>query len=232
MPHISVLTGAGGYQDPWHPFSVTSARLVELLTQLPGATVSTRTDIDNALVTLNADTSLLVLNFGNAGPGTPSAAARRQLARWVDSGGALLAMHVAATAFPDWDEWEQILGGRWVRGTTFHPPKALGIVSVNRDHTIGAEMADFPVLDEFYTEMRVSSEVDVVAEHTWEQRRHPLAWTVRRGNGRVAYIGLGHDSDAYQSSAFANLVLGAASWLLTPGRDATDNHDEVAIDRG
>lgn len=218
MPHISILAGSDAYQDPWHPFPETAARLRDVLTRIPGSDATVTTGVDATLKALDGGTSLLVLNLGNAGPGTPTSDAREQLTQWLGSGGALLAVHVAATAFPDWEEWEQLLGGRWVRGTTFHPPKAEGTVALRAEHPVAAGLADFTINDEFYTDLRFRGNVQIIAEHTRDNKRHPLAWTTTYDDGRVAYVALGHDTDAYDSAEFRELLLQTTRWLLAAPR--------------
>ncbi|MCE0459451.1 ThuA domain-containing protein [Curtobacterium flaccumfaciens] len=218
MTNICVLSASGTYEDPWHPFAATSCEVASLLTSID-ANVTVRTDVDDTLCTLDARTSLLVVNIGNAGPGTPSPPARQALLQWVQAGGSLLALHVAATTFPDWDGWENLLGGRWVRGTTFHPPKARGTVHISRDHELAASLNDFTTIDELYTSLRVNPAVNVLAIHTQDGEDQPLAWTIRHGAGRVGYLALGHDTDAFRSDGFRKLLLQLARALTQTRRN-------------
>lgn len=214
-----LISGAGDYADPWHPFDETAERLRGVLEPVTGD-VTVRTDVEAALAEQSGDTDLLVVDVGNAGPGTPAAAGRDGLRRHLDAGGALLVLHVSATAFPDWPDWEAIVGGRWVEGTTFHPEKDVVAVRLDPGHPIADGLPDFVTADEAYTALRVGDGVTVLAHHDLDGAAHPLAWVHRAGRAPVAYLALGHDGGAYDAPGARELVRRSAEWLLGPGRRA------------
>ena len=112
-------------------------------------------------------------------------------------------------------EWENILGGIWVPGTTMHPDQGDAHIEVDTDaHPIVTGVADFEVNDERYSWMRVSPEVRGLAWHEHDGARHPLLWTHDYGGARVVYDALGHDERSYLSPARATLVSRSARWLL------------------
>lgn len=213
MPHAVLLTGAGDYADPWHPFDVTGARVRTILEPIAGDVV-VRTDVEAALAEQSGDADLLVVNIGNAGPGTPGDAARTGLLRHLEAGRPLLVLHVSATAFPDWPEWEAIVGGRWVEGTTFHPEKTVVAVRFDPGHAIATGQRDFVAEDEAYTALRVGADVTVLAHHELDGAAHPLGWVHRYRTAPVAYLALGHDGDAYEAEGTRQLVGRTARWLL------------------
>jgi hypothetical protein len=66
MIDILIVSGAGAYSDPWHPFAETSARLVEILS--PIASVRVRSDVAETLSALRPGVAaVVILNFGSAG---------------------------------------------------------------------------------------------------------------------------------------------------------------------
>jgi type 1 glutamine amidotransferase len=176
-----------------------------------------RTDVEAALAEQRGDSDLLVVDVGNAGPGTPSEAARAGLRRHLAAGRGLLVLHVSATAFPDWDEWEAVVGGRWVEGTTFHPEKGPFAVRIDPGHPIAAGLADFETDDEAYTALRMRPGVTLLAHHDLDGEAHPLGWVHRHGTAPVAYVALGHDGRAYDAEPTRHLVARAAAWLLEAG---------------
>src|SRR5690349_6043256 len=129
MARCVLISGAGDYADPWHPFDETARRLAAILEPAAGG-VEVRTDVEDALAEQAGGAELLVVNVGNAGPGTPSAAARGGLHRHLEAGRGLLVLHVSTTAFPDWPDWEAVVGGRWVEGLTFHPEQGTFTVRI------------------------------------------------------------------------------------------------------
>jgi uncharacterized protein len=127
----------------------------------------------------------------------------------------LLALHVSSTSLGWVPEWESILGGIWVPGTTMHPDLGDASIEVDTDtHPIVAGVADFEVHDERYSWMRVSPEVSGLAWHEHDGGRHPLLWTHEYGSARVVYDALGHDERSYLSAPRRTLVSRSARWLL------------------
>ena len=215
MSNVLIVSGAGDYSDPWHPFAETTARLVGILESRYEVTLAS--DVAATLAHLRADEwDLVVLNFASAGRRLPTdAACVEGILRFVDAGGALLACHVVATAFPADPRWEEILGGRWVRGSTMHPPQGRAEIRIMpSDHPITRGLKDFVLIDERYSYLRVSPEVEVLATHVHDEREHPLFWAYQRPSSRVVYDGLGHDALSYDSEDHRRLVLNAADWLI------------------
>lgn len=124
MASIRVLSGHGRYTDPWHPFAEGSAAIREIL-EAVGHRVEVRDDDVSCLQELDA-LDLVVVNLGGnveveLEHDDEWAAAQHEFGQWIRGGGRVLAVHTAANSFPDWPEWPALLGGQWVRGTSWHP---------------------------------------------------------------------------------------------------------------
>jgi len=215
MSKVLIVTGTGDYSDPWHPFAETSERIAGILGSRYDVTLTT--DVATTLANLSADEwDLVVLNFGSAGlEVSTDSACVDGLLRYVTAGGPLLACHVVATAFPADPRWEEILGGRWVRGESMHPPQGdaeIAILPV--DHAVTRGLADFVLFDERYSYLRISPGVEVLATHVHGEQEHPVVWAYQRPTSRVVYDGLGHDAQSFDSKDHRSLVLNAADWLL------------------
>lgn len=215
MSRVLIVSGAGDYSDPWHPFAETSARLADILESEYHVAVTT--DVAATLTDLSADEwDLVVLNFGSAARALPTdTACVDGILGYVSAGGALLACHVVATAFPADPRWEEILGGRWVRGTTMHPPQGDADIRVLPvTHAVTRGLDDFVLVDERYSYLRVSPDVDVLATHMHDDLEHSVVWARDPSTAHVVYDGLGHDAQSYDSEDHRRLVLNAAGWLL------------------
>ena len=157
-----------------------------------------------------------------AGEGGPSgrdthtdAATRAGLLAYVDGGRPLLALHVSSTSFGFVPEWEQVLGGIWVRGTSMHPPYSRARIGVATDaHAITRGVHDFELDDERYSHLRVSPAARQLAWHDLDSVRNPVLWTHGYGDARIVYDALGHDSASYDSAAHRAILAQAAEWLL------------------
>src|SRR5690606_38016475 len=115
------LRRGGDYTDPWHPFGEAAERLGAVLVS-EGLSVAI-VDTVEALGVEMRDAELLVLNAGSGDEANPLDAKFLGLVEaHLASGRPLLAVHAAASLFPELAAWEQLLGGRWVRGVSWHPP--------------------------------------------------------------------------------------------------------------
>jgi type 1 glutamine amidotransferase len=215
-----VLSGAGRFADPWHPFQETSSRLGDIL-RVEGFDVEIA-GADDRMADL-ADAQLVVVNIGAPSIPDPArdAAIRRGLLRYLAAGGPLLAMHVSATSLPALPEWEQIIGGIWVRGTTMHPEYGLSRIHVYPDrHPIVATAENFELHDERYSYLRVATDVVPLATHAHDGIEHALLWArtyrareAQPPGSRVVYDALGHDGRSFDSPEHCEIIARAVRWL-------------------
>ncbi|WP_285240536.1 ThuA domain-containing protein [Pseudarthrobacter sp. MEB009] len=232
-PTALLLSGTGRYADPWHPFAETSAALADLLREA-GFDAVLPPDVDAALAALadlpGADLpALLAINVGlprdgAPSPGTPQAAAG--LSRWLRLGRPLLASHSSATSFTDLPEWEDGLGGRWIRGTSMHPDYGPAAISVRPESgPVVAGIPDFVLPDEKYSYLRTAPGITVHATHVHNGLDHPTVWSLERpgagsgGSGRTVYDALGHDAASYASPEHRRLLRQAIGWLTAGSPD-------------
>lgn len=236
-PTALLVSGSGHWADPWHPYPATSERLRQLL-EGRGLAVTVSAQVEDALVGLYSEDTphpdLLVLNVGNTDGPSPDVAPDQLgelpsmpvleavaagISAHLDRGGALLAVHSAATALATQDLWSRLLGGRWVRGHTMHPPLAGCTVDVpDTGHPVTRGLSDFEVTDERYSWLHTEDDVTVLAEHHHAGERHPLVWARDNTSGstpaRVLYDALGHDERSYDSPDHVRLLEQGVDWLL------------------
>lgn len=209
-----------------HDFPALSRTLAKLLAQV-GVDATIREDIEQATVDLPG-ASLLVVNMlrwrmlGSryAEQATEhglslSDAARRRIEDWVRGGGAVLAMHAASICFDDWPQWKELIGARWVWGTSQHPPVGPVHVRVHPDrHPIVNGLPDsFDTDDEVYGFLDLADIVPLLsAEHSGTA--HPLLWARTVGHGRVVHDALGHHLASYEPAVHRRIVQRSALWTL------------------
>jgi uncharacterized protein len=219
VPDAVVVSGAGPYLDPWHDFPATSGRLAAILRDL-GLAVEVTEEVEDALAHPGS-ARLVVVNIGNPVDPRPSdamEAAAQGLLDHLAAGGALLGVHSSAGSLPGMRQWPDILGGRWVRGTSMHPPMDDFTVHVtDADHPVTHGMTDFPTHDERYSYLETRPDATILAEHELESRSHPLVWVCEHGAGRVVYNALGHSVRGYESSGQIELLRRSVRWLTRMG---------------
>src|SRR5699024_2198704 len=130
------------------------------------------------------------------------------------TGPPLLATHTASNAFADDDGWAELVGGRWLPGTSWHPPMAPATVQVTAtEHPITAGMTELSITDERYCDQQPADDVDVLVDHAEDGRRHAIVWAHQRGAARVVYDALGHDRAAYAGADRQRLFARELDWL-------------------
>jgi len=229
---VLILSGGGDHADPWHSFLETSEAIGVLL-EADGFEVQLAVQVDRELARLAPRApeqpalfdepeprtpDLVVVNAARAegDEAIPSPAAREGLRSHLARGGGLLAVHAATVLWPGWEDWERILGGRWVAGRSWHPDLGPARVLLGPTaHPITADLEGrdhFDLVDERYSDLRVSPEAQQLAWHEYGGVHHPLLWAREVGPARVAVDLLGHDLRSYASAERRALLLGAARW--------------------
>ena len=212
---VLLLSGAGAYADAWHAFPATSERLAAALTET-GAEVRVSDDVEAELLR-PVEADLLVLNLGSPAAPRPEELMRQvhdTLRDHLARGGALLGVHSSANGFPTMPGWSSILGGRWVAGTSMHPPLSPTTITVRTGHPITDGLDDLELVDERYSDLRTEPDITVLGEHEHDGRWHPMIWAHTVGAGRVVYDALGHDTRSYDSPSRLELLRREVGWLL------------------
>ncbi|GAB3564161.1 ThuA domain-containing protein [Spelaeicoccus albus] len=216
---ILVFSGSDRYDSQWHDHVATSVRVGRIVEDLdPDVRVrAARPEEFGAL----DDVEMVAVNMGYGAaseidaPLSEWATALQALESFVRSGGGLLALHNSVGAFSEFDDWERLLGGKWNRGITMHPPIGNWGVTVHADSPdVTRGLDDFTVFDEMYSFLNVDPAVSVTASHTMDGTEHPIAWSRRHGDGRVAVDTLGHDLRSYDFPARVELLIRESRWLL------------------
>lgn len=214
-PDVLLLSGAGRFADPWHPFPQTSAALTAAL-RSRGCVVETNEDADEGLAGLAGRVlpALLVLNLGWYGPERFTETATDALVAALRSGLPTMLVHSTLTAFPDWPLWHEIAGGGWTYGTTYHPDYAPGEALAVPGHPLTDGLDRFSICDERYTALWLAEPSTVFLEHEEEGVRHPIGWTHTFGTSPILADALGHDAASYAAAGRAELLHRELDWLL------------------
>ncbi|MCZ0978496.1 ThuA domain-containing protein [Streptomyces diastatochromogenes] len=146
---------------------------------------------------------------------------RAAFAAYLRGGGALLAVHAAANAEPDWPFYGELLGTRFAG----HPELQPGRVLVDApDHPATAPLPDrWAWTDEWYDftshpgddgGARILARADETSYRGGTHGAdHPLVWCREIDRGRVFFTALGHAPEAYGDPVFRAHLSGALAWL-------------------
>ena len=137
--------------------------------------------------------------------GTITEAQREGLLNWVASGKGYVGFHSAADSFRDDKKYQKFVGGHFIG----HPHYRTYQVSVkDPGHPIMKGLPkDFLFTGEQYILKYDPKELHILASGLWKGEAMPWAWTRKWGEGRVFYVGAGHDARECRQE-FAEQVAG------------------------
>jgi type 1 glutamine amidotransferase len=142
-----------------------------------------------------------------------------------DDGKGFVAAHTALTAFADWPEFGELLGGRY----DGHPWNTVAGTVINEAPDFPATRhltGTFAITDEFYqpsafsrTDARVLLRLDLskLPPHPDVHVQNgdlPLVWAKQYGKGRVFYSTFAHDAATWDLRDVRQMYLEALKWAL------------------
>ncbi len=139
------------------------------------------------------------------------------------SGIGRVAMHHNMGAHPSWDDYQSILGAKFI----FKPAEIEGkpytksgwahdqdmkITVVDKDHPITQGVEDFVIHDETYNKYYVASDVKLLLKTDHPKNDPQIAWVREFGKSRVFFYMLGHDHKAWEHPSFQKLLSQGIRW--------------------
>lgn len=141
----------------------------------------------------------------------------------LDKGTGLVVLHHALVSYPQWPEYEKIIGGRYTEPDAKKPGTVteqvgwqhdvkVPVVIVAKDHPITAGIGDFTIHDEIYWGYRVQPDVTPLITTTHPKSGKPLGWARAQGKSRVVYLQLGHGPEAFNNENYRKLLAQSIRW--------------------
>ena len=136
----------------------------------------------------------------------------------------VVAMHHNLGGHQKWDEFRKIIGGKFCiadclidgakcKQSTWDHDQEVHVAVVDKEHPITKGIEDFQIHDEVYGGYWVSPDVKVLLK-TDHPKNKPgqIAWVTKYGNSPVAYLMLGHDSQAWKNPSYPKILRQAIHW--------------------
>lgn len=160
---------------------------------------------------------VLVLNYCNWEKPSPSKEALEGLTGFVKGGKGLVVIHFSSGAFPDWPEYEKLIGRVWDKVKTHDSYRTFHVNVVDRKHPITRKLAEFDISDELYFCLTGSPEIRILltARSEVTKKDEPMGFVLNYGKGRVFHTPLGHDVKGLTSPGFVQLLRRACEWAAT-----------------
>lgn len=135
----------------------------------------------------------------------------------------VVGLHHNVGAHRDWDEYRKILGGKFIFAdceidgveyakSPWKHGEDIAVKVSDRDHPITKGIENFTIHDESYGKFYVAPDVHVLLTTDHPRCNRELAWTKQYGKSRIAYLMLGHDSEAWKNPNYPKLLERAIRW--------------------
>ena len=133
----------------------------------------------------------------------------------LNHGKPIVYLHHALISFPEWEEFNQIVGGVWKQGEgTVKHNVQYTIEIADPDHPATKGMQDFEIEDETYGNFNANPDVHVLLKAEHPESAPVIGWTHRYGDSPIVYIQLGHDELAYGNPGYRQLVNQGIRWVV------------------
>lgn len=140
--------------------------------------------------------------------------ARKSVEDFVAAGGPFVPLHSTMCSYTDWEGLSEMLGIRWVWGTSYHGPHETYTMRVNRNHPLAGEFSDMEIHDELYRKLKPIRPVDLLMTVDADGAPQPHAWTTGYGKGRVFFWGPGHTAETLGKPEVQKALAAGLKWAL------------------
>ena len=157
---------------------------------------------------------------------------REALLNFVRAGGGVVVVHAGGASFPDWADYQKLIGCTWGKPTGHGPTHLFEVKFADPDHPVTRGLGPFQTTDELWHRMDLQPDMKVLAtaysapDRKGTGKDEPVAMVTQFGKGRCFNLVLGHDVRAMQSPGFQALLRRGAEWAATgtvlEGKKPTD----------
>jgi type 1 glutamine amidotransferase len=142
----------------------------------------------------------------------------------LQRGKGLLVLHHALADYQAWDEWRQVVGGRFylapaerdgktIPASTWREGVDVPVHIADPEHPVTQGLVDFTIHDEVYGGYEVLPRAHPLLTTDHPESSSTLAWASTYGQSRVVTIQLGHGRSAYENPNYRRLVSQAIRWV-------------------
>ncbi|MBN1302095.1 MAG: ThuA domain-containing protein [Melioribacteraceae bacterium] len=142
----------------------------------------------------------------------------------VSLGKGMLFLHHSIISHRDWQEYQEIIGGRyhyksWMSNGTKYGPSTYKhdqeytVEIIDETHPVTIGMDDFIIHDEIYINIEINDDViPILSTDNCESARY-VGWINFYKDTKVVYLQPGHDRNAFRNCNYRKLIRNALDWL-------------------
>jgi len=146
----------------------------------------------------------------------------------LEKGKSMLFLHHSLVSYQDWDEFTNIIGGKYYLNeedagdpdqpqSNYKHDVDLQISILNKNHPVTRDISDFEIHDEVYGKYMVLPGVYPLLTTNHPESGEIIGWINHYRRASIIYIQSGHDHAAYENENYRKLIGQAIRWLADPG---------------
>ena len=212
---VLVVTGI-----EYHAWKETAPQIARQLASCPDMEVVLETDYNILCSDRVFEYDVIFFNFCNLveyEQTKDNDQAVDNIEKFLKSGKGIIIYHFAIGMFEKRsDRVLSLIGRIYDRALPPHDPfRVFEVNIIDKEHPITKQIPDFKIADELYTCMAGDAPIHVLAEamSPEQQRKYPMAYLHKYGEGYAFTTVLGHDLQALQSQGFVTMLRNAVLWL-------------------
>jgi type 1 glutamine amidotransferase len=141
----------------------------------------------------------------------------------LNKGQGMVFLHHALVAYQHWNEFINILGGKYIetdfyddpnmKGSTYTEDITLDIKVAVKDHPVTKGISDFSIYDEGYQYVEMMPTIKPLLTTIHPDCTPTVAWTHTYKKSRIVYLLLGHGQEAHENENYRKLIRNAVNWV-------------------
>ena len=147
---------------------------------------------------------------------------KQALTALLKKGKGMVFLHHSLASYQTWEEFENIIGGRYILKLETTPDSLLSdykhdvnvrINIKNTKHSVTKGIKSFDIYDEVYSHYKVEPDVQILLTTDHPESDKIIGWAHQYKNSKIVYIQPGHGHQAFENDNYRQLVYQAITWV-------------------
>ncbi|MGC6429512.1 MAG: ThuA domain-containing protein [Jejuia sp.] len=139
----------------------------------------------------------------------------------TNEGVGMVFLHFTLSSQPNWDEYHEIVGGKWFLGkftpekekrSTYFIDREVKVTVANKRHPVTKGIKDFTMTDVYYGNIYLKDGVTILLDSDNEDLA-PIAWTQVYNASKIVYIMPGYSKNAFENTSYKTLLANALKYV-------------------